>query len=261
VDTPGACLPAEPRSESTNNSLPHPSSLTTEPYFPNTQPHLLETTPQQQLLTEDRERQVRKVTTCNQQLTMTSKRARARKLRKARRAGTNAVVAIKSEPLDSDQDAPRKFVYGGSTGSSSYSHSRSPPRQQWAAPRADSIINLISLCTYPGQTIHPDSVNRLFILQRDIDAVMYDQGPPVRILRRLPRDITLTIERKEAIWLAQGKINRVVDERQRWHRRFKLDRYVPADRWVTIDRYVPGMPYNPNPYTMPVMRLFSRSYW
>jgi hypothetical protein len=66
------------------------------------------------------------------------------------------------------------------------------------------------------------------------------------------------VERKEAIWAAQGKLNRVVDEQRRGSRRQKIDRYVPADRWGPIDRYIPGVPYNPNPHML-AMRLFSRT--
>jgi len=264
MDASGARLPAEVASESSNNNLP-PALFTASPPTSVSRPHLLETRLQQQLLEEDKQPRAREVRIPKQRTTMTSKRAarRQRKARKAREeAREEALVFIKSESVDGSQDAPRNFAFGASTGSSSYQHSSSPARQPWAAPKRNSIIDLIRLCTYPGQTIHPNSVNRLFILQRDIDAAMDGQGRHVWILRRLPRDITLTVERKEAIWLAQGKINRVVDERGRSRRRLKLDRYVPADRWVPIDRYIPGMPY-PLPlrsHAMPRMRVFSRSY-
>jgi len=264
MDASGARLPAEVASESSNNNSP-PALFTASPLTSVSLPHLLETRLQQQLLEEDKQQQTREVRIPKQRTTMTSKRAarRQRKARKAREeAREQALVFIKSESIDGSQDAPRNFAYGASTGSSSYQHSSSPARQPWAAPKRNSIIDLIRLCNYPGQTIHPNSVNRLFILQRDIDAAMDGQGRHVWILRRLPRDITLTVERKEAIWLAQGKINRVVDERGRSRRRLKLDRYVPADRWVPIDRYIPGMPY-PLPlrsHAMPRMRVFSRSY-
>jgi coenzyme F420-reducing hydrogenase gamma subunit len=66
------------------------------------------------------------------------------------------------------------------------------------------------------------------------------------------------VERKEAIWVAQEKLNRVVDERRRGSRRQNLDRYVPANRWVPIDRYIPGVPYDANPHML-AMRLFSRT--
>ncbi|KAI4637801.1 hypothetical protein J4E83_000619 [Alternaria metachromatica] len=264
MDASGARLPAEVASESSINNSP-PALFTASPLTSVSRPHLLETRLQQQFLEEDKQQQTREVRIPKQRTTMTSKRAakRQRKARKAREeALEEALVFIKSESIDGSQDAPRNFAYDTSTGSSSYQYSSSPARQPWAAPKRNSIIDLIRLCTYPGQTIHPNSVNRLFILQRDIDAAMDGQGRHVWILRRLPRDITLTVERKEAIWLAQGQINRVVDERGRSRRRLKLDRYVPADRWVTIDRYIPGMPY-PLPlrrHAMPRMRVFSRSY-
>ncbi|KAI4653510.1 hypothetical protein J4E93_001276 [Alternaria ventricosa] len=264
MNAPGARLPAEVTSASSNNNSP-PALITASPLTSASHPHLLETTLQEQLLEEDKQQQTREVRLPKQRTTMTSKRAarRQRKARKAREeAHEEALVFIKSESVDGSQDAPRNFAYGASTRSSSYQHSSSPARQPWAAPKRNSIIDLVRLCTYPGQTINPNSVNRLFILQRDIDAAMDGQGRHVWILRRLPRDITLTVERKEAIWLAQGKINRVVDERGRSRRRLKLDRYVPVNRWVTIDRYIPGMPY-PLPLrrnAMPRMRVYSRSY-
>lgn len=265
VGAPEARLPGELSSESTNNSSP-PALITVSPLASASHPHLLETTLQQQLLEGDKQQQTRKVRIPKQQTTMTSKKSKARRQRKAWRAREEAreeaLVFIKSESIDGFQDAPRNSGYGGQTRSSSFARSSSPVRQPWAAPKRDSIVDLVALCTYPGQTIHPNSVNRLFILQRDIDAAMDGQGRHIWILRRLPRDITLTVERKEAIWLAQGKINRVVGERGRSYRRLKLDRYVPADRWVPIDRYIPGMPYPLplRPHTIPRMRVFSRSY-
>jgi hypothetical protein len=193
-----------------------------------------------------------------QRITTRSKRAKAKKLGKARSGGAKAGI-IKSESVDGNPDWSRDAAYGSSNESLSGFQSKFPRPMPWTGRRTNSIIKLIALCTYPGQTIKPQSVDRLFTLQYEIDAAMHDQGPPVEILRNLPRDITLTVERKEAIWLAQGKINREVEEGRRASRRQPIDRYVPADRWVQIDRYVPDAPYDPNSYAIPVMRLHSRT--
>jgi hypothetical protein len=261
VYAPEACLPAEATSESINNSVPvlTPTlSPTPESNPPDTHPHLLEATFQQQQLEKASEQETSEGSMSKQRITMRSKRGKAKKLGKARRGGAKAVI-IKSESVDVIQHWSSDSAYGSSNESLSGFHSKFPPPMPWTGRRTSSIINLVALCTYPGQTIEPESVDRLFTLQHEIDAAMHDQGPPVEILRNLPRDITLTVERKEAIWLAQGKLNREVEEVRRTSRRQQIDRYVPADRWVQIDRYVPDAPYDPNSYTIPVMRLHSRT--
>ncbi|KAH8638326.1 hypothetical protein IG631_06096 [Alternaria alternata] len=185
------------------------------------------------------------------QTTVKNKRRKRGKRRQVRQ-GAAQPVFIKTESIDDSPDTRRDSAYGNELTSSS------PKHRRWTGPKIDSIIDIVALCTYPGQTIKPSSFSGLFTLQRRIDAAVNDQGPLRNILRNLPRDITLTVERKEAIWVAQGKLNRIVDERRRGRRLQKLDRYLSSDRRIPVDRYIPGVPYNPIPHML-AMKVLSEA--
>ncbi|CAN9278763.1 unnamed protein product [Alternaria alternata] len=256
---PNARLPANARQQGNNNTTPTrmpTTSLTSQPNPPVMHPHILpleqrtaemqalqETMPDrqwvctddihplQQLLDAKRERKVTNEAVSKKQTTVKNKRRKRRKRRQVRQ-GAAQPVFIKTESIDDSPDTRRDSAYG------------------------NDIIDIVALCTYPGQTIKPSSFSGLFTLQRRIDAAVNDQGPLRNILRNLPRDITLTVERKEAIWVAQGKLNRIVDERRRGRRLQKLDRYLSSDRRIPVDRYVPGVPYNPIPHML-AMKVLS----
>ncbi|CAN9257004.1 unnamed protein product [Alternaria alternata] len=256
---PNARLPANARQQGNNNTTPTrmpTTSLTSQPNPPVMHPHILpleqrtaemqalqETMPDrqwvctddihplQQLLDAKRERKVTNEAVSKKQTTVKNKRRKRRKRRQVRQ-GAAQPVFIKTESIDDSPDTRRDSAYG------------------------NDIIDIVALCTYPGQTIKPSSFSGLFTLKRRIDAAVNDQGPLRNILRNLPRDITLTVERKEAIWVAQGKLNRIVDERRRGRRLQKLDRYLSSDRRIPVDRYVPGVPYNPIPHML-AMKVLS----
>lgn len=275
---PNARLPANARQQGNNNTTPTrmPTTLlTSQPNPPVMHPHILpleqrtaemqalrETMPDrqwvctddihplQQLLDAKRERKVTNEAVSKKQTTVKNKR-RKRGKRHQVRQGVAQPVFIKTESIDDSPDTRRDSAYGNELDASS-----SPKHRRWTGPKTDSIIDIVALCTYPGQTIKPSSFSGLFTLQRRIDAAVNDQGPLRNILRNLPRDITLTVERKEAIWVAQGKLNRIVDERRRGRRLQKLDRYLSSDRRIPVDRYVPGVPYNPIPHML-AMKVLS----
>ena len=278
---PNARLPANARQQGNNNTTPTrmpTTSLTSQPNPPVMHPHILpleqrtaeiqalqETMPDrqwvctddihplQQLLDAKRERKVTNEAVSKKQTTVKNKRRKRGKRRQVRQ-GAAQPVFIKTESIDDSPDTRRDSAYGNVL--VQLNASSSPKHRRWTGPKTDSIIDIVALCTYPGQTIKPSSFSSLFTLQRRIDAAVNDQGPLRNILRNLPRDITLTVERKEAIWVAQGKLNRIVDERRRGRRLQKLDRYLSSDRRIPVDRYVPGVSYNPIPHML-AMKVLS----
>ncbi|KAG9189619.1 hypothetical protein G6011_06487 [Alternaria panax] len=279
---PRAPLPAKARPQSNNNSAPARTptpSLTSSRNLPRMHPDILpdehrtaemqelqETMPGrewvrtdnvhllQQLLDEKRAWVARQEGIPKQHTVKRNQRRKRGKRRQARQ-GAAKVIAIKTESIDGSPETGRDSAYGSATHPASGSCSRPPQPRTVAGRRADSIIDIVTLCTYPGQTIEPSSFNHLFVLQKRIDAAVNDQGPLRNILRNLPRDIILTVERKEAIWVAQGKLNRITDERRRGRRLQKLDRYLPSDRRIPTDRYIPGVPYDPIPHMLAMMVL------
>jgi hypothetical protein len=116
----------------------------------------------QQLLDATRERKAGEEGMFKQEITMKTKREKGRKRRqrRQRRQGAGKAVIIKTEYVDGNSDTRRDSAYGSATEFVSGLHSRSPPLRVWAAPKAVSIINIVALCTYPGQTIKPSSVKR-----------------------------------------------------------------------------------------------------